>query len=206
MIIDTNRVAAAICPECSNAVISRISAFSFSGSRPIKVFCPSKNCGCECFTLSKKNGKIKAAISCAFCGGVHVFTIDESKLWNKELLTFSCPEAGIGLFFLGLRENVSEALESTLFCLDEIYDEVMDELSDTEYEEDELLYDILDELSALRQNGGLFCVCGSESLSVSVLDGKILISCPRCRRSKLLTLSEQTLAMIINASAIVLGK
>lgn len=210
MLIDTNRTAAAICPECSTAVISSISAFSFSGGRAVKVLCPTKGCRNECFTLLRKNGKIKVTVSCAFCGDIHTFTADEGKIWQKDFVTFSCPESGIGVFFLGTRKKVNDALEGTLFRLDEIYSEVIDELSGDEFEEfgedDDLLYDILDELHLMRQKGELSCVCGSEALSVSVLGGKVLISCPRCRRSKILSVDEQTLAMILNASAIVLGK
>lgn len=215
MLIDTNRIAAVICPECSNAVLSHISAFSFSGGRSVKIKCPVKGCGCECLTALQKNKKFKITIQCPFCGGIHSFSIDSGKLWNKELITLPCPDVGINSFFFGSAGKVEEALKESLFSIEELYRKTMDGLDgfDDEYDdyyedgtEDDIIYDIIDELHELHRKNALSCICGSESLSISEVDNKILLSCPRCRRSKLLSANEQTLAMIINATAIVLGK
>lgn len=210
MLIDTNRAAAVICPDCSNAVVSSISAFSFSGGRSVKIKCPSKDCGGDCFTLSQKNKKIKISVQCAFCGDTHTISTDESRFWTKELITLPCPEAGISPFYLGQQDKVDEALTQCLAHVDKLF-EVMNELcSIDEYladsDEEDILYDILDELYFLQQKGELSCICGSDMLLINPLDGKILLSCPRCHRSKLFDTDEKTLAMVLNATAIVLGK
>lgn len=208
MLIDTTRAAAVICPDCSNAVVSSISAFSFSGGRSVKIKCPSKGCEGECFTLSQKNKKIKISVQCAFCGDTHTISVDEGKFWTKELITLPCPETAISPLYLGQQDKVDTAFAQCLSSLDKLC-EVMNELcSFDEYltDGDDILYDILDELYFLQQKGDLSCVCGSETLSINPLNGKILLTCPRCHRSKLFDTDEKTLAMVLNATAIVLGK
>lgn len=214
MLIDTNRAAAAICPNCSEAVILPVSPFSFSGKRSVSIKCMSKGCNSSCAEISPRNRKFNLSVRCAFCGDIHQFTVDSDKLWKRDIITFPCPHAGIDIFFFGSAQKVHHALEACFSRIEnmlkdtayEIYNgSLFDENGDI-YGEDDILYDILDELDELREEGLLSCICGSEAVSINPIDGAILISCPRCRRSKRLEINEQTLSMIINATAIVLGK
>lgn len=217
MLIDLKRIAASVCPECSNASIGYMSIFSFSGGRRLKITCPIHGCGAECVDIAQKGKKIKINIKCPYCGGVHSHSVDYDKFWKKDLLSFPCPEVGIGTFFIGERAKVEEALNLTLNQYSSLYEDTMlglddlmnnlDNLYDDEDEnEDDILYDILDEIYDLRSEGSICCICGSEAVSINVVGTKILLSCPKCRRSKVIEANPENLAMIMNATAIVLGK
>lgn len=214
MLIDLNRYMAAICPECSEAIITPVSAFSFSGGHSVTIKCISKNCNTECVSITPKSKKFQITLVCPFCGDHHSFTVTRDKLWSQDIITFPCPETGISIFFFGKSENVRKSLEESLSSIEQIFKSTLDEIYGInelpddyfEYDEDDILYDILDELHELRDSGSLSCICGSETISINPIDNTILLSCPRCRRSKRLEVSEQTLAMIINASAIVIGR
>lgn len=214
MLIDTNYAAASICPECSRAVISQISLFGLSGETPIKGICLFAGCKTECFSLTQKKKKIKIKADCAFCGDTHYFTIDSDKLWSKGLITLPCPESGLDLFFFGSPENVKDAVSSHILGLEKLYeklDEAMFELSMLDDKpddgcDDDIVCDILEELYFLQHNGDLSCICGNDSLSINVPGDKISLSCPKCHRSKLFDINEQTLSMVLNATAIILGR
>lgn len=210
MLINLKQIAASVCPNCSNAAIYSLSVFNFSGGKSLKITCPTKNCGCECVNILPKGKKFKINIHCPYCGSVHTHTIDFDQFWNKDLISFPCPEVGIPAFFLGKYPNVENTLNQTLGQYSALYQEAMDELCAFDYNEyedfDDILYDIMDTIHELRDEGALSCICGSESVSINTVGQKILLSCPRCRRSKVIEATEENLAMIMNATAIVLGK
>lgn len=209
MIVDLHRTAAAICPACSNTVMGRLSVFNFSGERSLQILCPTRGCAHSCALITPKRKKFKIDVHCPFCGGVHTHTIDSDKFWKRDLITFPCPEVGVSSFFLGAQGKVEQALGNSIERFAKIYDEAIEELEDLDdFDEDsnDILYDMLDTIHDLRDSGLLTCVCGSESVSVNAIGKNVLLSCPRCRRSKLIKADEKNLAMILNATAIVLGR
>lgn len=212
MLIDLKRIAASICPECSSASIGYLSAFNFSGGRPLQITCPIRECGHNCASISPKANKFRISIYCPYCGSVHTHTIDRDKFWKKDFISFPCPEVGISSLFIGNRTEVEAALNQTLGQYSKLYEEAingLDDFCDDDFDDDccdDILYDILDTIHGLRDEGALSCVCGSESVAINTIEKKILLSCPRCRRSKVIEANEKNLAMIMNATAIVLGK
>lgn len=215
MVIDLNRYAAAICPECSNAALTPVSPFDVSANRAFTITCISKACNTEHVTIAFKNKKYKITLQCPFCGDTHSFTVAPNKMWGTDLLTLPCPVTGIPAFFFGNQEKVRKGLEGSFSGIEQLLKSTMDDIygindmindDDFEYDEDDILYDILDELHELQCSNSLSCICGSEHISITPVDGSVLLSCRRCRRSKRLDINDQTLAMIINASAIVIGR
>lgn len=215
MLIDLNRYAAAICPECSNAALTPVSPFDVSVNHTLPITCISKACDTKLVTIAFKNKKYKITLECPFCGDTHSFTVTPNKMWRPDLLTLFCPTTGFPVFFFGEQEKVREGLERGFAGIEQLLKSTLDEVysindlineDDFEYDEDDILYDILDELYELQCGNSLSCICGSEHISITPVDGSVLLSCKRCRRSKRLDIDDKTLAMIINASAIIIGR
>lgn len=210
MLIDINRVTASICPECSNASMGTISIFAFSGNRPMNILCPIKGCQSLLANITPRADKFKVSVDCPFCGEVHEHSVKISAFWKSELLTFPCPRVGLSSFFIGTRGRVDKAMKETLAKYSKMYEEAMSELEDLDCgyvdDENDIIYDIADVIYEMREDGNMSCVCGSEAVSINIIGRKILLSCPRCRRTKTIDATPENLAMVLNATMIVLGK
>lgn len=210
MLVDIKRVTASICPECSNASMGAVSIFAFSGNRPMNILCPIKGCRSLLANITPKADKFKISVDCPFCGGVHVHSVKATVFWKSELLRFPCPEIGLSSFFIGTRDSVDKAIRETLAKYSEMYEEAMSGLDDLDgdYAEDEndIIYDIADVIYEMRDDGNMSCVCGSEAVSINIIGRRILLSCPRCRRTKTIDATPENLAMVLNATMIILGK
>ncbi len=210
MLVDIKRVTASICPECSNASMGTVSVFEFSGGRPMNILCPIRGCRHLLASVTPKGDKFKISVSCPFCGGVHAHSVNASVFWKSELLTFPCPEIGLSSFFIGTRKSIDKAIRETLAEYSRMYEDAMNDLDDLdgEYDDnaDDILYDIADIIYEMRDDGNVSCVCGSEAVSVNIIGRRILLSCPRCRRTKIIDATPENLAMVLNATVIVLGK
>ncbi len=200
MIVKYERTAAYICPFCSNLTKKKISAFDFSGRVKAPLLCSTTGCREECARIALKNEKYKITVECPICGDAHSFTAAPVKFWNKRLLTYKCPVSGIDIIFLGEEKDVDAAVaEHTVEYADILPD------YDDNSAESEMLYEILDCVHELRDNGKISCVCGSESISVQLINSCLVLVCDRCERVRVIETNEHNLAMLLNAEAIVIG-
>ncbi len=202
MLVDLKRTVAYICPFCSNISSRVLSVFNFSGTDRIQLICPTHNCHEVCVNITQKSDRYKIDVECPLCGERHTYSISRDSFWHKKIITYKCPAAGIDIFFAGGEKDVEKKLcEST-----ELYPEALEEL----YEEDEdesfnLLYMIIERLHKLKDRRRISCVCGHEDVDFNIINGNIILTCARCKKSKLIETSEETLTRLLNAHAIIIG-
>ncbi len=203
MLVDLKRIVAYICPFCSNISSKALSIFNFSGRDKVQLICPTHGCHETCVYITKKNSKYKLDIECPLCGETHSYTVSAENFWNKPLLTYKCPAAGIDVFFAGERSRVERALDEK----SDVYSDIIDEFDD---EDDELsfnlLYAIIERLNYLIENGHVSCVCGNTKPEFEIIDESIALKCVKCKRSKLIEISEESLAVLLSTTSIVIGK
>ena len=99
VLVDLKRIVAYICPFCSNMSSKSLSIFNFSGKDKVQLICPTHGCHETCVTIAEKHDKYKFDIECPICGDNHSYTTTKENFWNKPLLTYKCPVAGIDVFF-----------------------------------------------------------------------------------------------------------
>ena len=203
MLVDLKRMVAYICPFCSNISSKNISVFHFSGADKLSLKCPTHGCGETCATIAQKGAKYRLSVACPLCGATHSFASSADSFWHKKLLTYKCGAAGIDIFFAGEKREVEKTLED----YSDIYSDIIDE-----FDEDiddigsfSLLYEILDRLHLLKETNRLSCTCGSETVDMNVINGNVMLTCPRCKRSKVLETNEETLTRLLNSSAVIIG-
>ncbi len=200
MLIDLRRIVAYICPFCSNISSKALSVFNFSGTERVKLICPTHGCHETCVYISYKNAKYKFDVECPLCGEKHSYTISKEHFWNKPLITLKCPAAGIDIFFAGERRKVEQVLDEN----SDVYSDVIDDLDEEDLSFN-LIYAIIERLHILMDAHMVSCVCGNDDTELNVVNGNILITCKRCKKSKVIEATEDTLTRLLNAHAVVIG-
>ncbi|MCD8180128.1 MAG: hypothetical protein LUF26_01420 [Firmicutes bacterium] len=201
MLVDLKRIVAYICPFCSNISSKALSIFNFSGSEKVQLICPTHGCHETCVYITQKGSKYKLDIECPLCGETHTYSISKENFWNKPLITYKCPVAGIDIFFAGERREVEKTLDEN----SDVYSDVMDDFDDDDDPPFDLMYAIIERLHHLKDNHKISCVCGSSDAEFNIVNGNIVITCARCRRSRVIEPSEENLIGLLNARAIIIG-
>lgn len=199
MLIDLKASMAYICPFCSDVTTRNINIFKFSGSDSVNFRCSHAGCRTDCISVRKKNSKYIVNIDCPICGDKHSFTLSVDRFWSKKLLTLSCPVSGMEIFFLGGKKDVKDALEKKT---DELADFIGDEF---DFDEPEILYNIILRVNELAAKNQLSCVCGNEHIEFSMLGDKIALLCPRCGRNKIIEASEENLEQLLKANSLIIS-
>ena len=202
VLVDLKRMVAYICPFCSNISSKFLSIFNFSGAEKVQLICPTHGCHETCVYITPKNAKYKLDIECPLCGETHSYTISKEHFWHKPIITYKCPVAGIDIFFAGEKREVERVLNES----SDVYSDVIDGFDEDEEDESfNLLYSIIERLHNLQDNHNISCVCGNDDIELNVVNGNIIVTCARCRKSKVIETSEETLMRLLNAHAIVIG-
>ena len=201
MVVELKRTVAYICPVCSNISSRYMTIFDFSGAGKASLICPTHGCRERCVTITVKGAGYKLNVECPLCGGNHSYTSSRSGFWKKKLITYKCPAAGIDIFFAGNEKEIERTLEDS----NDIYSDVIDEYDAEDDSIFNILFSIIERLNKLMSAHRIGCVCGGETAAVNVKGGNIVISCPRCDRSKTIAATEENLTRVLNAERIIIG-
>lgn len=201
MLVELKRIVAYICPFCSNISSKVISVFNFSGADKVRLICPTHGCHETCVNIQQKNSNYKLDIECPLCGEKHSYTISRESFWNRPLITYKCPVAGIDIFFAGEREKVEKVLDENT----DMYSDIIDDLDDEADESLNILYIMIERLHSMKDNHKILCSCGGEEADLNVVNNNIVLTCRRCKKSKIIETTDENLTMILNAHAIIIG-
>ena len=118
MILDSKHTTVAYrCPHCGAGVISAVNVFSLSADM-VKLKC---TCGkSEMSIVSSQDEKIRLTVPCMLCATPHIFTVNSSLFYGKEIFSLCCPYASdFPLAFFGEMNLVKgELARSELALLD----------------------------------------------------------------------------------------
>lgn len=194
MLNNSKRYLAYICPFCSEITNKEINIFDFSSSSPIQLLCGDSDCLEECVLISRNKDKFKIVIECAACGDVHTFNISSSGFLLKELLTFSCPETNINIFFAGEKSKVEASVEENKINFSNLskqFDMLTEELN--------VVYRIADKLYYLINENKIHCSCGSNNILPDMSDGGIVLMCTDCKNHIIINPDEENLIKLENS-------
>lgn len=186
-----------ICPYCSSITVCDINLFDFSGTDTISFPCKG-SCPEQCITVTPKKDKYTVSVNCPMCDDPHIFNIKKITFWQNRFFVLHCLETGIGILFIGNRDEVKseiEAQEEMFVKMNEEY-AISDELN--------LIFDTVERINELAKDGGVSCSCGSTALSIEIDNEKITLRCRQCGRVKDIPANAETLDMLLNTSTIVL--
>ncbi len=199
MLVELKRIVAYICPFCSNISSKALSVFNFSGTDTVRLICPTHGCHETCVSIQEKGTKYKLDIECPLCGDSHSYAISRESFWNKPLITYKCPAAGIDIFFAGEKNKVEKMLDENT----DMFSDFIDDIDDNE--PFDLMYLIIERIHLLQSSHNVSCTCGSEDIGIDIANGNIALFCRRCKKTKFIASTEDSLTRILNANSIVIG-
>lgn len=191
MIDNINQFIAYICCECSGISEVRTNIFNFSGNNALVLKCTDMNCKPDVGVIKMSGDKMKISLKCAVCTETHTFSISKSAFWTNELITFSCPNSGIPIFFAGKEESVIECVNENESIFD---DPALD--PETLSEELKLVFDTLDALHNIMQDKRMICKCGNRNLFPVFEDETLYIECESCHQKFPIKASQELLNVL----------
>lgn len=188
-----------ICPYCASITIRDVNLFDFSGAEGT-VFCCHDGIECheQCLKITPKKDKYSISIECPVCEEPHSFNIQKITFWQNKFFVLHCPETGVGILFIGIRDTVKEELERQEQMLIEMNDEysITDELS--------IIFESVERINALAKDGNVSCSCGSRAIAIEIDNEKITLCCRECGKTMDIPATRDGLEKLLNTSTIVL--
>lgn len=198
MLMDLERTIAYICPMCSGITMRDIRVFNLSGKKPVEFGCDSGLCDEIPVRISQKKDKYQIEVQCPVCDDVHTYTLQPATFWGKKFLGLKCPVSGTKIFFAGTKEEISLDLDKHTALISGIMEDmdVEDELG--------IMFDIVECINDLSKQQSIYCTCGSRDIAISADDGKIVLRCLQCGKTKEIPATMESLIVLMNSMAIVL--
>lgn len=195
MVIEPKRTTVAYrCPACGQTVMSAVDIFSLNAAM-VKLKCECG--GSELTAVDAGDGRVRLSVPCLACPKPHVFTVNRSVFFGKDIFLLPCPYTNLDVGFLGSPETVSGELERVRLELVELLGEsALNGLTDRSREDDvaqdadPCVSDIVRYVvSELLETEHVFCNCPEHvchDCDTELTDEGIRISCRDCGASALI--------------------
>lgn len=176
MLVTTSTTLALFCPHCGKLMYHDISLFQFAGSNSIDIYC---ECGeVKTTIVAKKHQQYLLHMDCVVCETKHLIPFSASQFWANEVMRVNCTDVTLELGFLGPRHMVEEAISK---CQHELQDVIRDLGFDDYFVNPEIMYEVLNVIHDIAEQGELFCQCGASQIGVDILPEELELTCNVCR-------------------------
>lgn len=201
------------CPHCGGGVISAVNVFSLSADM-IKLKC---TCGkSEMTIVSSQDEKIRLTVPCMVCATPHIFTVNASLFYGKDIFSLSCPYAAeFPLVFFGEMNLVKAELARTeLELLDMMEKSGLAPLDDSAEDADtlpdpQILDIVMFVINDMDAEGKIYCKCSPEdngrAYEAEITSEGVQVTCKQCGASRTVpTDSRLSAHAFLNADALYL--
>ncbi|MDH7576622.1 MAG: hypothetical protein QHH75_02125 [Bacillota bacterium] len=175
MLVSTTTALALRCPNCGKIQYRALSLFSFSAQKTVRFNCA---CGAPLLLISTKDRKIfYFQLECLMCEGRHILQYSLREIWSSRVISLTCEETGLEVGFLGPRDQVKKCIANQERSLREM----AEDLGFADYfTNPEIMYEILDFLHKIAEEGNLSCQCGNLQLEVEIFAERVELRCSSC--------------------------
>lgn len=193
MVLDSKQTTVAYrCPHCGAGVLSAVGVFSLAADM-VKLKC---DCGKSEMTIVKtRDGKLRLTVPCIFCPKPHVFTLNSTLFYGKELFVLPCPYSDVNICCIGDTNLVKAELARTELELLDIMEEngisdfsVLHEDGAGMLTDPQIFDIVMFVIHDLEAEGKITCRCedGEGEYEAEVLDDAIRVRCTRCGAEQLI--------------------
>jgi len=175
MLISTQTTMALRCPHCGKMDFYALSRFNCSGRSIAKISC---ECGANLLSICQKGkGLFRLQINCGMCETKHILTLKGEEIWNTDVLPLKCESTEVEIGFIGLKDAVMKSVKK----IDRSLREIAEELGyDKYFINADIMYQVLELLRKMADEGQMSCGCGSSQLEVEVYPDRVELFCPHC--------------------------
>lgn len=200
MLMDSNRIAAATCPECAAVSKVKFNIFSFSGKKGIKVSCSEEDCNFAMWEIRRVKDKYKISVNCPACDETHSYTMTRRNFWGKKYFSFNCPSWEVGILYIGDNEKY---IDEQMDIQD---DNINDMLSGIMNIEDSfaIMYDLIECINEIAKSDNVKCKCQKPDVTMCIEGDKIVLKCKNCKNIKTILPTEKNIDYLMKTGTIVL--
>ncbi|MCX8129631.1 MAG: hypothetical protein N3I35_05965 [Clostridia bacterium] len=175
MLIDTSVTVAYKCSSCGGYIFFDVSYFDLLSKKKYHAACCCNNS--RIFIFKENFRDYKLQIDCIGCGNNHTYSIKRKDIIGKDISVFSCPVTGIQQCFIGNGDLVRNKVDS----LEKEMDALIDKLGyDNYFKNTRVMYDSLNRIHDIAEQGSLVCECGNGDIELSLLSDRIYMRCRKC--------------------------
>ncbi|MHB1420615.1 MAG: hypothetical protein ACYCX4_13725 [Bacillota bacterium] len=187
MLISTTTVIALRCPVCGQLDFHDLSLFHFANKASFKIEC---SCGAELLTVGTKDCKnFWLQLKCVLCETRHVYHRSRKEIWGDQALTVCCEETGLEIGYIGSREEVKRCIQNQEKSLSDL----AEDLGFTDYfENQEVMYEVLDCLYRIAEQGNLYCQCGNHDVEIEIFPDRLELKCNLCHSTGVVKAESET--------------
>lgn len=200
MVIDNLSTVAYKCPVCGSIEFNYISIFDFSGKKGYTVSCSCNKGFVKIIT--KSNKKCMISMPCIACNGMHYYTLEFATLWTERISTFTCPNTGIELCFIGNDDVVRKSVDQYELQMDLLMNDIG---YDDYFVNNTVMLDTIDRIHDIAEKGNLFCQCGNDDIDLQMYSDRVELVCQKCRTYEVIKASSnQDLKATLSKECIIL--
>ena len=163
MIVATELVVAMRCPICGKLDFHSISRFAFAGT--------------------KNRRQFSLQVPCVLCETNHLVYYKAKQLWANKVEFFYCNDTNVELGFFGPAEKVHALAEKYEYSLESLVDGLG---YDDYFYNPEIMFEVLNCLHDVAEEGYLYCECGSYQIEIDIFPDRIELNCKDCKSNSVI--------------------
>ena len=200
MLMNSDRLVVATCPECAEVTKKQINIFSFSGGKPVVLSCPHDECHAPMWEIREMKDKNKISVNCPACDETHTYTLTKRTFWGKNFFALNCPAWEVGILYVGDDEKY---IDSQIDIQNDNISDILEGIADLD-DSFTIMYDLIECINELAKSDNVECTCPEPDVKMLIDDEKITLICKSCGRKKEFRATEDDLNLIMKTSTIVL--
>lgn len=175
MLITTNAVLAMRCPVCGKMEYHSFSRFLICKCRSFYVHC---SCGAVKLIINTNNHLLyRLQVPCLVCETKHLMEFTGRYLWSGEVISLPCGDTGLELGYIGPELKVKQIISSQEQELEALADDIN---SEGYFHNSDIMYEVLNCLHEIAEQGELYCQCGNLKIEVELFPDCLELHCRNC--------------------------
>lgn len=200
MLMDSNRIAAATCPECAAISKIKFNIFSFSGKKVMNIFCSEDDCDTHVWEIREVKDKYKVTINCPACDETHSYTMTKRNFWGKKYFSFNCPAWDVGILYIG---NDEAYIDAQMDMQDDNISEMLGGFINMD-DSFSVMYDLIECINEIAKTNNVKCNCDAPDVTMCIDGDKIILKCRNCNNTKEILPTEKNIDELMKTGTIVL--
>ena len=200
MLMDSNRIAAATCPECAAISKIKFNILSFSGKKVVSIPCSEEDCDANVWEIREVKDKYKITINCPACDETHSYTMTKRNFWGKKYFSFNCPAWDVGILYIG---NDEAYIDAQMDMQDDNISEMLGGFMNMD-DSFAIMYDLIECINEIAKTNNVKCDCDAPDVTMCIDGDKIILKCRNCNNTKEILPTEENIDKLMKTGTIVL--
>lgn len=174
MLVQARTTVALRCARCGRLEMETVSRFEVRSGASVRVAC---GCGRHMMTVGFKGDQVYLQVPCYLCDGTHFAYYGRRDFWADDLKEIICSETELQLGVFGGESHVTSYANPGASELERLLE---DRAFDDYFNHREVMYQTLNRIHSLTDEGKVHCKCGSSRIAIDLYPDKLELTCEDC--------------------------